>query len=297
VFANDASTLGAFLRSLRMWQWLKNLLVLAPLFAAHRWGDTGAVIDALTVFLSFCLTASATYHFNDIVDLDADRSHPNKRRRPMAAGDIPITLGVGAAMLLLVSGLLLAWQVSMAVLSLMLLYLLVTGAYSFFLKSRAVIDLVVLAGLYTLRIVAGALALGVMPSFWLLAFSMFLFLSLSALKRCAELRSASLPPGAFLPGRGYEGSDLPFLTGFGASLGSGAVVILALFINSAETARQYALPELLWLLCPLLVYWIGRMWIKTGRGEMHDDPIVFASKDKVSVVLALLGLVVVFAAV
>lgn len=297
VFSSAVPALRAWARSLRLHQWLKNLLVLAPLVAAHAWTDPLALIAASTLFVAFCLTASAVYQINDVVDLDADRSHRRKRGRPIAAGDLSILAALGTAVLLLAAGLAIAWQVSLVAFWLLALYLGLTFAYSFVLKSHALIDLVALASLYTLRIIAGAAAIMVVPSYWLLAFSMFIFLSLAALKRCSELqRQGALAEGG-RTGRGYRSEDLPYLTSFGTSAGSAAVVILALYINSGETAGRYGTPEFLWLLCPLLVYWIGRMWIKTGRGEMHDDPIVFAAIDRGSQATAVLGMMLLVAAI
>jgi 4-hydroxybenzoate polyprenyltransferase len=281
VFRDRSARAGILVRSWRVHQWAKNLLVFVPLLAAHLWGDADALMATMLTFTAFCLCASAIYQLNDLLDLDADRKHPRKRLRPIASGRLSIPLAFGSAIALGAGGLAIAAAVSFPVLALLVGYIGLTTAYSYAIKKQAVVDVVTLAALYTVRIIAGAAAVEVVPSFWLLAFSMFLFLSLGTLKRCAELLNAP-PEGRDVAGRGYRAEDLPYLTGFGAAAGTGSVVILALFVNSVETTAHYSRPELLWLLCTVLVYWIGRMWLKTGRGEMHDDPVVFAAKDAVS---------------
>jgi 4-hydroxybenzoate polyprenyltransferase len=282
----------ALLRALRMHQWAKNLLVFLPLLTAHRWNDAAAALHSLELFAAFCLCASAIYLVNDMLDIEADRGHPRKRQRPIASGELTIPTAMLAAIVLMAGGLAIAARISISVVSLLALYVAGTSAYSLGLKSRALVDVIGLAMLYTVRIIAGAWAIDVVLSFWLLAFSMFLFLSLSTLKRCAELRN--LPQLADASGRGYVAGDLPYLAGFGTAAGMGAVVILALFVNSPETAARYRRPEYLWLLCPILIYWIGRLWLLTGRGQMHDDPLVFAVRDKATAaaLVVAVGLVV-----
>ena len=269
-------------RALRPHQWSKNLLMFLPALAAH---DFGSLLSVLLGFVAFCLTASAVYVVNDLFDLAADRAHPRKRRRPFAAGDLTAATGVmmTAALLLiaLILGLLTGNPLFIGVLA---LYLAVTFAYSFWLKRRLIVDVITLAGLYTVRIVAGAVAASVVLSPWLLGFSMFLFLSLAAVKRQAELTD-QMQSGRESSGRAYQVDDLPVLRGVALSAGQGAVLVMALYISSAEVRRLYSEPAILWLICPILLYWSMRMVMKAHRGAMPDDPIVFATTDRVSLIL------------
>lgn len=299
VFARRAALPHALLRSLRLHQWVKNILVFAPLVAAHLWSDPAKVLSAVMMFFAFSLTASAVYQINDIADLDHDRAHARKRKRPIASGDLPIFNAIVAATCLLAGGLALGWLVSGGAFLLLIVYLAVTSAYSLALKAIAAIDVVVLACLYTIRILAGAEAVDVVASYWLLAFAMLLFLSLAILKRCAELaaKAASSADAQERPaGRGYRVQDLASLTSLGTALSAGAVVILTLYINEGIAARHYEHPALLWLLCPLMVFWMARMWLVTGRGQMHDDPIVFAARDRASQWTGLIALALIFGA-
>lgn len=295
-FPRKSSVFAALMRSLRIHQWMKNLLLFVPLMASHNWNNIPAVAQALAAFAAFSLMASGVYQINDILDLDHDRAHRNKRHRPIASGELPIAVALFAALALLGAALGVAYSLSLATCGVLVAYALLTSAYSFWLKAHPIIDLVVLACLYSIRIVGGAVAIEVVPSYWLLTFSMFVFLSLASLKRCAELVGSSAKGTGRLPGRGYSVADLNTLTSLGTAFGAGAVMVLALYINADASARLYAHAEILWLLCPVLVYWLGHMWLKTGRGEMHDDPIVFAVRDKASIAAALFGLAVMLVA-
>jgi len=286
----------AWFDALRLHQWLKNLLVLVPLVAAHLFFDMGAVARSLLAFLAFGLCASGVYLVNDLLDLDSDRSHPRKRRRAFASGRLSILDGMLVAPLLSLAGLLLALHVMPMFAGVLLFYWTVTQAYSLWLKRVEMLDVTILAGLYTLRILGGAVALGVPLSFWLLAFSMFIFLSLAILKRFIELAALASDGRQQAAGRGYVISDLPLLQSLGTASGYIAVLVLALYINSPDSLELYTRPQVLWLLCPLLLYWIGRAWVMAHRGRMHDDPVVFAASDPVSLLVAsICGLVVVFA--
>jgi 4-hydroxybenzoate polyprenyltransferase len=286
-----AAPLRSWLRSLRLHQWLKNLLVFLPLLASHRFIEPEAVVASIAAFIAFGLCASGVYLLNDLLDLPSDRRHPRKRERPFAAGDLPLLHGLIAAPILTVCSFALAAWVSLDLLLVLSIYLAMTLAYSFRLKRIAMLDVILLAALYTVRIVAGAAAIGSDLSFWLLAFSMFLFLSLAMLKRYTELAAMLEAGKASALGRGYSVEDLPLLQSLGASAGYGAVLVLALYINSPESLALYARPQVLWLVCPLLLYWISRMWIVAHRGGMHDDPVVFAARDRVSqIVVALCGI-------
>lgn len=295
-FASPASLPRVLLRSMRPHQWMKNLLVFLPLLAAHKWGDAEAGLRALAGFASFCLLASGVYQINDILDVENDRAHPRKRHRPVASGELSIIDASLFAVASLAASLAIAWSISPGAFTVLLIYALTTSAYSWWLKTHPIIDVVALAFLYTIRIVGGAAAIGVVPSYWLLSFSMFMFLSLAMLKRCAELVAGAREPAPIRSGRGYVASDLSTLTGLGTALGVAAVLVLALYINADVSARNYTRPEILWLLCPVLVYWLSYLWLKTGRGEMHDDPIVFAMRDRPSLAALAAGALVMVAA-
>lgn len=288
---------GLLWQAMRPHQWIKNLLVFLPLLAAHRLHDGLAVSQALLAFIAFSLCASGVYLQNDLFDLAADRHHPRKRLRPFASGALQALQGVQAAAVLILLGLLLALAVSPAFMAVLLLYLLLTAAYSLYLKTQALLDVSVLAGLYTLRLLAGSTATGIRSSFWLLAFAMFMFLSLGIVKRYAELlqQAANTRSGSHSE-RGYTQADAPLLLVLGCAAGFSAVLVLALYVNSTASLLLYHQPRLLWLLCPLLLYWIARVWLLTSRGQMHDDPTVFALRDRSSRVIALLGLLIVWLA-
>ncbi|MBK1842760.1 UbiA family prenyltransferase [Azospirillum sp. YIM B02556] len=274
------------LRALRLHQWLKNLLVFVPLVAGQKLGEVGPTLQAAAAFLAFGLCASSIYVLNDLLDLPADRRHPRKRRRPFAAGDLPLDLGLS-----LIPGLLLA-SLALSVVALPPLFLaaLATYAasslfYNLFAKNRVIWDVMLLAGLYSLRVLGGATATSIVPSFWLLAFSMFLFLSLAMVKRYSEMDSMLKLGLGQAEGRGYLTADMPVLQSIGVSAGFLSVLVMALYINSPEVGRVYDRPQALWVICPLLLFWIGRVWLQTHRGLMHDDPVVFAARDKWSLAI------------
>ena len=286
----------AFLRAVRPVQWLKNLLVFVPLLAGQKLGDPALFLDAVLAFVAFSLTASSVYIVNDLLDLDADRRHHRKAARPFASGALPVSTGVLAAPALLAAGILVGLRLPPMFLAVLGSYIILTGLYSFWLKRHVIVDVILLAGLYTLRIIAGSAATGIAPSFWLLAFSQFIFFSLALVKRYTELRLKD-DDGGILAGRGYYARDLPVLMALGASSGMMAVLVLALYIESPATAALYAGRAWLWLIPPTFLYWVARLWMKTHRGEVHDDPVVFAARDRQSLVIAgLLGLIFVAAA-
>ncbi len=280
VFERQPLRLRTVLRAIRLKQWAKNALLFIPLIAAHATAAQAWGAVALG-FVAFGLCASATYLFNDLLDLPSDRVHRIKRLRPLAAGtlSIPAAVLLGAAMLALAFALALAVSTGFA--AMLLLYTVITLAYSIHLKRLPLVDVLVLAALYTLRIGAGAIAAQVVPSNWLLAISMFLFLSLALVKRCAELEEICAEEDAKLaPGRGYQPRDLASLRGMGMSSGFLSVMVLTLYIDSQHGRTQYAEPEWLWAAAPLLLLWIMRIWLKTGRRELHgEDPLQFALKD------------------
>ncbi len=285
VFATGRpSLLRSLLKAMRPHQWMKNLLVFVPLLAAHEYGNGHLIALDLLAFLAFGLTASSVYLLNDLVDVMDDRHHPRKRSRPFASGNLSLLTGWLAWPFLLLSAI---------VISVVLLperfvgvlssYFLLTLAYSFSLKRRAVVDVITLAALYTVRIVAGAMAVTVSLSFWLLSFSMFLFLSLAFIKRFGELEKARAKgKPSDIRGRGYSPDDLEVVSSMGIASGYLSVLVMALYIQDSKTAILYHEPKFIWLACPLLLYWISRVWMITHRGHMHDDPIVFAIKDRIS---------------
>ena len=279
-FGESGGQAALWLKALRVHQWLKNLLLLVPLLTAFSFSDLGRTTAVLLAFGAFCLAASGSYLLNDLWDLDSDRAHPRKRHRPFACARLPIARGLQAAIVLLAGALVLAHAVSPAFLGMLLLYLLATTCYSWALKEYVLIDVLMLSLLYTLRILAGAVAASVPVSSWLLAFSVFMFLSLALVKRCAELVSLEATGHRATSGRDYRVADLTVLWPLGASAGIAAVVVFGLFISAPESQAHYATPQLLWLCAIGLIYWLGRLWIKTSRGEMHDDPIVYALKDR-----------------
>lgn len=284
----------AMLKAMRPHQWSKNVLVFLPMLAAH---DFSAFAAVLLTFLAFCATASAVYVINDLLDLAADRAHPRKCRRPFASGALTAVDGamlaggllLAALCLVLVSG-------SFLVFSVLAIYFVLTFAYSITLKRRLIVDILTLAGLYTIRIVAGGAAAAVALSPWLLGFSMFIFLALAAVKRQAELTDQAKTERTS-SGRAYDVEDLPIIRSVAIGAGQAAILVLALYLTSDTVEALYSRPEVLWLIAPLLLYWVLRMVMKTHRGEMADDPIVFAAKDKVSVGIVIACALVALAAV
>jgi 4-hydroxybenzoate polyprenyltransferase len=281
--------------ALRLHQWIKNTLVFLPALLAHTILDRQIVRGSLLAFLAFGLCASSVYLINDLFDLGADRAHPRKRHRPLAAGTISARAGLRVSALLLLAAALTAIAVNPIFAAVLSCYYVLTWAYSLRLKRVALLDVIVLATLYTIRIVAGAAATGVPLSFWLLAFSVFIFLSLGFVKRYAELEGArrdGLPSGS---GRAYNAGDLPLIMSLGTAAGYSAIVVIALYINSTDSQTHYRYHKPLWLICPLMLFWISRAWMVTARGRMHDDPVVFAVRDRVS--LFTLGLLVLIIAI
>lgn len=277
----------SWVKALRLHQWLKNALIFVPLFAAQAEGDHNLLLAACLAFLAFGLFASSVYLLNDLLDLQADRQHRTKRRRPFASGAIPVAHGVVAAPLLMaVSVGLAAVLLPRIFLEVLLVYGVLTTAYSFVLKRQVVVDVMLLATLYTIRILAGAAATHIKPSFWLLAFSMFIFLCLAMAKRYSELRQATDKDGT-LAGRGYMPSDLPVVLAMGTGSGLVSVLILAFYTQSEIVPAHYSAPEWLWMVPPVLLYWVVRLWMKANRGEVDDDPVIFAARDWQSIVVAL----------
>ena len=283
-------------RAMRLHQWAKNLLVFVPVLAAHQ-AHGVPLLRAALGFVAFGLCASSVYLLNDLLDLPHDRLHPTKRRRPFASGALPLGWGPVLMAGLLAGTLLAAMALPPAFLAMLAVYYVSTLAYSFVLKRRAVWDVVALAGLYTLRIFAGAAATGTPISPWLLAFSLFLFFCLAIVKRLTELILHVRAGGeSALSGRGYRAEDLDMLRSMAASSGTMSVLVLALYINSFEVLPLYRHPSALWALCPILLFWVSRVLMLSNRGLMHDDPVVFALRDRVSLLAGAASLVAILAA-
>jgi len=289
VFRRERRPLQQLLVAMRPHQWLKNLLVFMPLVLSHQVNNLTLVGNSLLGFIAFCLCASSVYLLNDLLDLPADRRHPTKRFRPFAAGELPVSFGVVAMLVLLGAALLLALALPRFFIDVLALYFIAAVAYSLWLKRKALVDGLVLAGLYTLRLIAGAAVIEVLPSFWLLAFSMFIFLSLAFIKRYSELRLLNPTTDTPVAGRGYTAVDMETLAQLGSASGFLAVLVLALYINGSKVEQMYARPEVLWILCPMMLYWVSRMWLLTRRGDMHEDPVVFTLRDLRTWVLAALA--------
>ena len=289
----------AWLKQLRLHQWLKNFLIFVPLVAAHQLHSWPLLLNAALAFFMFSLCASSVYLLNDLLDLNEDRRHPRKRLRPFAAGTLSLKSGIIAFPLLLLTAFIGSFLLLPPMFSAGLaFYYVVTLGYSLALKRVVIVDVVTLATLYTIRIIAGSLATGISPTFWLLAFSMFMFLSLALVKRYAELHMVrARGSDAKISGRGYYPSDLEMLSSLGAASGYLSVMVLALYIQDASTLHLYRHPQFIWLACPLLLFWVSRTWMLTHRGQMHDDPVVFAVKDRISLLTGALMVLVFWLAI
>jgi 4-hydroxybenzoate polyprenyltransferase len=292
VFHVKAPTVHSWLKFARVHQWSKNLLILVPFFLDHRFSHWSDLAIIGLSFLTFSLLASMTYMANDMLDIESDRLNTTKSKRALASGEIQVQQAIIAMLALFSCVLLLCLFLPTLFIVALAAYFVLTLLYSFVLKKIEMLDVCVLAILHTLRIIAGTLAISAQWSFWLLAFSMFFFLSLAIAKRVSELENVKKENKGDPVARGYKITDISMLNSTGISAGYISVLVIALYINSAKVADIYHKPEILWFICPLLLYWIGRLWIITSRGLMHEDPIVFALRDRTSIViLALIGLV------
>jgi 4-hydroxybenzoate polyprenyltransferase len=283
-FEERSRGLDPVVKALRLHQWAKNILIFVPLLLAHVIA-VNRLLAALLAFCCFSLAASATYIVNDLFDIEADRRHPHKRLRPFASGDLSGLAGLGIAasfMLLAFAG---TRLLPLAFTGWLLLYLAASLAYSVYLKRVALVDVLVLSGLYTLRLLAGSAATHSHISHWLAGFSVFLFFSLAMVKRFAELenlRSSGSPPKN---GRGYLVADLNQLRSFGTSSAFAAVMVFAIYISSSEVVVLYRRPQVLWLIMPLMILWLCRVWLLAARGNLNEDPIVFALTDRMSLLI------------
>ncbi|MEL7524650.1 MAG: UbiA family prenyltransferase [Pseudomonadota bacterium] len=273
------SQVKAALKAMRPHQWLKNTLIFVPAVMAHEIFIGSVFLSAVLAFVAFSLSASAIYILNDLLDLEADRNHKTKWKRPFASGELSIPNGLALAFGSIVAAFLISTALPIGFAGILALYLVITTAYSFSVKRMLLLDVFVLAGLYTIRVLAGGVAASIEYSFWLLAFSVFFFLSLALVKRFTELQQVGETASREVTGRGYRHVDLETISQAGMTSGFAAVLVLALYIQSPAIERAYSVPQMVWLLCPLILYIIMRIWILARRDEMHEDPIVFILKD------------------
>jgi len=290
-FAPKQGSARQLVKALRPHQWVKNALIFIPLLAAHQVADVGSLLAAVLAFVAFSIAASSVYLLNDIADVENDRDHPTKRFRPFAAGTVSLAVGWALWPVLALGALVLAFGVSPLLGLVVSVYLVITAAYSFALKRKPVVDVLTLAMLYTIRIVAGAAAIDVELSEWMLSFSVFFFLSLALVKRVSELHRTRLSNTTTL-GRGYRPDDLELLSSYGVTTSVTSALVFTLFVNDPGTARLYESPEMLWASIPVILAWLMRVWLLAHRGEMNEDPILFAIRDRVSVVCGLLIVVI-----
>lgn len=280
------------LRALRPLQWAKNTLVFVALIAGHHF-QPHVIIATLVAFACFSMAASSAYLINDLLDLSADREHPRKRERPFASGEIPLNHGIIWAAALGGGSFALSLALPLRFSEILLLYVATALTYSFLFKRKLILDVVVLGGLYTLRVLGGLTLVTLDPTPWLLMFSLFWFSSLAIVKRCSELTAKrSAEKEIWLPGRSYQIDDLHVLFPLGAAAGYGSVFVFALYVSSPEVRALYTHPSGLWLVCPLLIYWISRIFLLANRNELHDDPVVFAFTDQISLLTGLCILIV-----
>ncbi|NDC38728.1 MAG: UbiA family prenyltransferase [Proteobacteria bacterium] len=288
--------LKAVFKAIRVHQWVKNVLIFVPVLLAHKVLSLQTMLPSAMAFAAFSLCASVVYLINDLLDLESDRLHPRKRFRPLASGLLPIGAALMIIPLFALAAFALAINLPVQFGITLAGYVALTFGYSLFFKQIALVDIVLLAALYAIRILAGGAAAEVLVSKWLLAFAMFFFFSLACVKRYSELFSLRLANKQHASGRGYRASDLEQIGAFGAASGYLSILVLALYINSGEVTALYRSPGFLWLLCPVLLYWVSRVWLISHRGEMHDDPIVFALTDRVSYFVGILTVLVVLLA-
>ena len=295
-FNEGRHPLQALLKAVRLHQWAKNLLIFIPLFLSHSL-SVSKLLMALAAFCCFSLTASSAYIVNDLLDIEADRRHPRKRLRPFASGDLSAFAGIGIALIFLLLALAGGRLLAGGFYGWLLLYLATTLTYSWYLKKIALVDVIVLSGLYILRLLAGSAATSTPISHWLAGFSMFLFLSLAIVKRFAELENLRASNSSARNGRGYLLADLDQLRSFGTASAYAAAVVLAIYISGVDVMKLYHQPRLLWLIVPLMILWLNRIWLLASRGQLDEDPVAFALTDRMSqligvtvVVIAMLAL-------
>lgn len=295
-FPRAKKQLPTLLKAMRPHQWSKNVLIFVSLLVSHSYSDDALLTATALAFVAFCLCSSAVYLINDLLDLEADRRHDIKRKRPFASGALSLHLGVAAIPVLLAVSAAITATLPTLFGTFLSIYFVLTLLYSLYLKRIPLLDVITLSGLYTLRLLAGAAVAVAAPSVWLVSFSLFLFTSLAIAKRYAEIKAMVDAGDHWVGGRGYHVSDLNILGQLGAASGFISTLVLALYIDSGEVMALYTAPYLLWLLCPLLMYWIGRLWLVASRGQLDQDPVIYATRDHTSYIVAALGLFIMLAA-
>lgn len=288
---NNSNYFLLLIKAARVHQWVKNSLVFIPLFLSHQFSNTTLLLDSMLAFISFCFCASSVYFINDIHDIDSDRLHPIKCRRPLASGAISISHGWIWAIVLMTAGLLLAFEVRETFFYFVLFYVIATNLYSYVFKTIALADVVILAALYTVRIIGGAVAVEAEVTFWLLAFSLFFFFSLAMVKRYSELAALAERGESGAIGRGYYAKDANLILILGVATGYLSVLIFSLYLNESKILIQYSSPKWLWFITPVLLYWISRVWLLANRRVVTEDPVIFAVKDRVSYLAGLICLI------
>lgn len=290
-FEDQAPPWKTLIKAARVHQWAKNTLIFLPLLLAHTLYARG-VVNALLAFFCFSLCASATYLVNDLLDLEADRAHPQKRFRPFAAGELSVAMGGALVVVFLLLAFIGLTQLPREFTFWILFYLVATNAYSFVLKRIALVDVLVLSGLYTLRMLAGGAATNTPISHWLAGFSVFLFLSLAMVKRYSELKNLRARGVTPANGRGYLLADIDQLRSFGTASAYAAVVVFSIYITGREIEVLYRHSGRMWLIVPLMLLWLSRIWLLASRGEMNEDPVVFAVTDRMSIFIGIAVLIV-----
>ena len=296
IFKLPNITFRDFIKAIRVHQWVKNLLIFIPFLLEHKLNNFANLQILILGFFCLSFLASFTYIINDLLDLESDRQNETKKLRAFASGKLSIKQGLAIMTLLLAAVVAITPLLPMSFLLVLGAYFISTLSYSLYFKSVAMLDVCVLASLYTLRVIGGGFAINSELSFWLLAFSMFFFLSLALAKRVSELENLKQQQRNSSKGRAYQVIDLPMLTSAGVSSGILSIAVVALYINGEKVLQMYPLPQALWLICPLLLYWIGRVWMITARGEMHEDPILFAIRDNTSILTAFFAVLVILSA-
>ncbi len=282
VFPVKSGKLKASIKELRIYQWFKNVLVFLPMLLAHRFNEGTAILNSVLAFLAFSFMASATYVINDLSDLDADRRHDDKEHRPFASGVLPLSMAAILVPVMVGTSAFFASFLNASFAAVLLAYVITTNLYTFYLKRVPMADIVILSSLYSIRLVGGGVVNDIEISPWLAAFTGFLFISLAMIKRCSELLILQGKGESKTSGRGYSVVDIPIIVSFGSASGYGAILVLALYINSEVAKAQYKSERLLWCICPLMIYWISRMWFLANRGLITHDPVKFTMTDRVS---------------
>lgn len=287
----------AIIKEMRVYQWVKNTLIFVPLLLSHTFANLELASVSLIAFIAFSLCASSVYIINDLCDIESDRKHPTKKFRPIAAGILSPFAAKLAALFLFAIALVIASMINQEFVLVFSTYFILTFAYSFGLKEQAIIDVLILGGLYTLRIIAGIYAINVEMSYWLLVFSLFIFISLAMLKRFIELKNMEERNEEKMARRGYVVSDADLISKMGIVSSYIAILVIALYIHDPLVTAKYSSPIWLWLVIPAMLYWLSRIWLLANRGQLHEDPVLFALRDKPSYVVIIVCLASVLVAI